>query len=380
MFENTIKFCDELLSLGVPGFDLMVCKDGECVLRHMNGYSDVENKVQMNGKERYYMYSCSKVITCTAALQLWEKGMFSLEDMLSDYLPEFREMTVSTTEGLKKAENPILIKHLFEMTAGFSYRMNSPFLQKCKKDTNGECPTRETMKYLAKEPLLFEPGERWLYSLAHDVLAALVEVVSGEKFEDYVKKNIFHVLEMEDSTFMLPDSELHTLCEQYKYDSVEKVAVNVGKGNEAKFGSKYASGGAGCISTVEDYMKFLEALRTYKLLKEETVALMQTDRLSDAQRKTYTKRDTHGYGLGVRCFKKDGVDHDFGWGGAAGAYLAIDIEKKLSLYFGCHFLSSPIMELRAMIYRFVYAELFAPDGVDAVWESLKTLQNRNLTY
>ena len=149
MFENTIKFCDELLSLGVPGFDLMVCKDGECVLRHMNGYSDVENKVQMNGKERYYMYSCSKVITCTAALQLWEKGMFSLEDMLSDYLPEFREMTVSTTEGLKKAENPILIKHLFEMTAGFSYRMNSPFLQKCKKDTNGECPTRETMKYLA---------------------------------------------------------------------------------------------------------------------------------------------------------------------------------------------------------------------------------------
>ncbi len=126
MFENLKKFCDSFLELGVPGFDLAVCKDGECILRYMNGYSDLENKVKINGTERYNIYSCSKVITCTAALQLWEKGLFSLEDKLSDYMPEFNEMTVMTDTGIKKAQNQILIKHLFEMTAGFSYDCSSP--------------------------------------------------------------------------------------------------------------------------------------------------------------------------------------------------------------------------------------------------------------
>lgn len=102
MLEKTKKFCDSFLDLGLPGFDLAVYKDGNCILRHMNGYRDYENKVKMNGKERYNIYSCSKPITCTAALQLWEKGLFSLEDKLSDYMPEFGEMTVKTANGIKK--------------------------------------------------------------------------------------------------------------------------------------------------------------------------------------------------------------------------------------------------------------------------------------
>ena len=107
------------MTLGVPGVDLAVYKDGESILRYMNVYSDLENKVKMSGKERYNIYSCSKIITCTAALQLLEKGLYSLEDKLSDYMSEFEEMTVKTEDGIKKCEKPILIKHLFEMTAGF---------------------------------------------------------------------------------------------------------------------------------------------------------------------------------------------------------------------------------------------------------------------
>ena len=189
MFEELKSFCDSFMDFNIPGFDLAIFKDGECILRHMNGYSDIENKIKINGTERYNMYSCSKPITCTAALQLWEKGLFSLEDKLSDYMPEFSDMSVKTENGIQKAKNPILIKHLFEMTAGFSYDTASPQLLKCKEDTNGKCPTREAMKYLAKEPLLFEPGTRWEYSLCHDVLAAFVEVVSGKKFDTYVKEN-----------------------------------------------------------------------------------------------------------------------------------------------------------------------------------------------
>lgn len=378
MFEKTKKFCDSFLEMGVPGFDLAVYKGGECILRYMNGYSNLENKVKMLGNERYNIYSASKVITCTAALFLWENGLFSLEDKLSDYMPEFAEMYVRTENGTKKAENPILIKHLFEMTAGFSYNVKSPEILRCKEDTNGRCPTRETMKYLAKEPLLFEPGDRWEYSLCHDVLAALIEVVSGDKFEDYVKKNIFDVLEMNNSTFMLP-KEIGSIAEQYSFENGKP--VNVGKHIVCyKLGTEYSSGGAGCISTVDDYIKFLEGLRTNKLLKPETLKLMMTDRLTNHQNRTYILRDTHGYGLGVRCPKENKKYVDFGWGGAASAYLAVDIDNEISIYFGCHLHSSPAQGLRSMLYRFIIAELYDENEFEDIQKELKELHNYDLTY
>lgn len=379
MFEKTRKFCDSFLELGVPGFDLAVYKNGKCILRYINGYSDFENKVPMNGTERYNIYSCSKVITCTAALQLWEKGLFSLEDKLSDYMPEFSDMTVKTDEGIRKAENPILIKHLFEMTAGFSYNCGSPELKKAIAETKGKCPTREIMKYLAKEPLLFEPGDRWEYSLCHDVLVAFVEVISGEKFEVYVKKNIFDVLGMKDSTFMLPEEEIDTVAEQYKFTNGE--LINVGKHiTSYKIGTEYASGGAGGISTVDDYIKFLEGLRTYKLLKPETLELMITHRLSENQERTYWAKNTHGYGLGVRCPRGDDRYIDFGWGGAASAFLAVDIENEISIYFGCHLLSSPAQGIRTLLYRFVRAELIDNNDFISIEKELKELYNYDLTY
>lgn len=379
MFEKLKSFCDSFLGLGVPGFDLVIYKDGKCILRYMNGYSDLENKVKIDGNERYNIYSCSKVITCTAALQLWEKGLFSLEDKLSYYMPEFKEMTVRTDDGIKKAENPILIKHLFEMTAGFSYSCYSPQLKRCIDETSGKCPTREAMKYLAKEPLLFEPGDRWEYSLCHDVLAAFVEVVSGEKFEVYVKKNIFDVVDMNNSTFMLPDEEIETIAPQYRFEDGK--AVNIGKPIfNYKIGTEYASGGAGGISTVDDYIKFIEALRTHKLIKPETLKLMMSDRLTDEQKRTYWTKDSHGYGLGVRCPKGDERYIDFGWGGAAGAYLAIDVQNAISIYFGTHLLSSPAQGLRSMLYRFVRAELIDNNEFESIYKDLEDLYDYKLTY
>jgi len=379
MFEKTKAFCDSFLELGVPGFDLAVYQDGKCILRHMNGYSDLENKVKMTGDERYNIYSCSKVITCVAAMQLWEKGLFSLEDKLSDYMPEFKDMTVKVKDGIKKAEKPILVRHLFEMTAGFSYHCRSPHIITAISETDGRCPTRETMKYLAKEPLLFEPGDRWEYSLCHDVLAALVEVISGEKFETYVKKNIFDIAGMSRSSFMLPEEELNTIAEQYRFENGR--AVNVGKNIVSyKLGSEYASGGAGGISTVDDYIKFLEALRTHKLLKSETLKLMMTDRLTEWQKRTYWTQATHGYGLGVRCPKGNKQYTDFGWGGAACAYLAVDLENKISLYFGAHLISSPAQGLRSILYRFIRAELIDRRELDSLYKDLKELHNYNLTY
>lgn len=377
MFGHLKNFCDSFLTAGLPGFDIAVYKEGNCLFRYMNGLSDLENKIKMNGKERYNIYSCSKPITCTAALQLMEKGAFSLEDRLSCYMPEFTSMTVKAESGIKGAENPILIKHLFEMTAGFSYNTASPQLLQCKEETGGKCQTREAMKYLAKEPLLFEPGERWEYSLCHDVLAALVEVLSGKRFEEYVKENIFDVLDMRNSTFMLPESEIGSISPQYRFENGK--AVNVGKHIVAyKIGSEYASGGAGGISTVDDYIKFLEGLRTGKLIKPETLKLMTADRLTESQKRTYWLNGTHGYGLGVKTPKGD--SHDFGWGGAANAYLAVDLQNKISVYLGAHMLSSPTQGVRNMIFRYIYAELFDKSDIKDIQEKLKELFDYNLTY
>lgn len=353
MFEKLTTVLDGFLEMGVPGYDCSVMQNGKSLYRHSNGYSDLEKKIPINGKERYNIYSCSKPITCVAALQLWEKGMFSFEDKLCDYMPEFSEMLIKTETGTKKAEKPILIKHLFEMTAGLDYNTKSNSIIKLKEDTNGKCPTREAMKYIASEPLLYEPGEKWIYSLCHDVLAALVEVISGVRFGQYAKENIFDRLGMINSTYSLPESEIDSVSAQYVFDSEKKLPRRIG--NEIrgyKLGSEYESGGAGCISTVDDYLKFAESLcRDEILLKRDTVKLMTTNRLSKEQMNNYYNKETHGYGLGVRCHSENGQYKDFGWGGAAGSYLAIDIENGLTVVYAQHMLSSPNLNDLSEVYK-----------------------------
>ena len=336
MFAKLTEKLDSFLEMGVPFYDCIVMKDGKCLYRHAKGFTDKVNQIKVTGKEKYNIYSCSKLITCVAALKLWEKGLFSLDDKLSDYMPEFKEMTVQKGDAVIPAENPILIKHLFTMTAGFSYNLNSPQIIKCREETNGECQTLELMKYLAKEPLVFEPGERWNYSLCHDVLAALVEVVAGVRFGDYVKKNIFEPLGMEKSTFLLDDKDLSEIVNQYAYD-VNKGVFERDKHIPYKFGSKFESGGAGCISTVEDYIKFIDALRIGDIiLKKETIDLLSANQISQEQMRTYWLAE-YGYGLGQRC-PKDDKRSDFGWGGAAGAWYAIDRKNQITVYLGTHIL------------------------------------------
>lgn len=357
MFEKTKALCESFLEMGVPGFDLIVYQDGACILRYMGGYSDLEQKLPINGKEKYNIYSCSKPITVTAAMQLWEKGLFQLDDPLSKYMPEFAEMTVKTEDGIVPAKNPILIKHLFEMTAGFSYNLRSPELVRLREETNGLCPTREVARALAKEPLLFEPGDQFLYSLCHDVLAALVEVLSGQPFAEYVREHIFEPLGMHDSDFLLPVERLEEISSLYMFRESEGVAVPWDKMPVYRIGTQHASGGAGCVSTVEDYIKFAEALRSgEKLLKRETIRLMATDRLTDHQKRTLTF-NIKSYGLGMRAPSKDAKRWDYGWGGAAGAYLSIDETNNVSIFYCQHLLASPNQGLRHQVYTTLLEEL-----------------------
>ena len=392
MFERLKKRQEEMLALGIPGNDLSVYYNGEEVYRHRAGFSEKETQTPMNGKERYNAYSCSKPVTCAAALQLIEKGKLSLDTKLYEIFPEFRHVGVWAKEGdkaeVREAKNPITIEHLFTMTAGFSYNLGCAPLERAKKETRGLCPTVKTVKYLAEEPLLFEPGKRWEYSLCHDVLAAVTEAVSGERFSEYVKRHIFEPLGMENSSFCVNDQkEIEKKCAQYLGDSATPNVKNCGKEIMwYKLGAEYESGGAGLITSVDDYIKFAEALRTGdKILKKETVAAMATDRLTPAQDRSFWmgQHNGYGYGLGVRCKKskslcenaaqaektlaeitevsaaKSGGEppSDFGWGGAAGSFLGINAEKKISFFYAQHVLSSLAQQLRSELYKIAEEEI-----------------------
>ena len=337
-FDKLIQTLDSYLEIGVPFYDFAVMKDGVQVFRHMNGFIDAEREIRPRGNELYNIYSCSKLITCVAALQLLEKGAFKLDDDLSDYMPEFSDMSVMTEKGIIAANNPIKIWNLFTMTAGFSYDTYSPWLKKCRKDTDGACPTREVMKYLAKEPLWFEPCEHWAYSLCHDVLAALIEVVSEESFGDYVEKHIFDPLGMRHSSFKRDKFDESEIVNQFSYNAEKNIAVITNKNNELQIGYQYESGGAGCISTVDDYIKLEEAIRKGEIiLKKETTKLLYTNALNKKQSETLWENNHYGYGLGQRC-PKDEQRSDFGWDSMAGSLHSIDIENGISLYFGTHVL------------------------------------------
>ena len=243
MFEKTKALCESFLKMGVPGFDLLVRKDGEVIFRHMGGYVDMENKIPVKGDEQYNIYSCSKPITVTAMMQLWEKGLFDLDDPLSKYLPEYEHMTVATENGIVSAKNPILVRQLFTMTAGLTYNLRSPSLMQLREETKGRCPTREVARYLAREPLAFEPGTQYLYSLGHDVLAALLEVLSGEKFEDYVRKNIFEPMGMENSDFLMdPAIYNDRVATHYRFDAEQGKAVLRDKWPAYRLGTEHRAG------------------------------------------------------------------------------------------------------------------------------------------
>ena len=364
-FEYMKNFMDSLTEWIIPGNSVVIYKDGKKVFEYSSGYSDLEKRIKKTGEEQLYIYSCSKVATVTAALQLYEQGKFLLSDPLYEYLPEFKKMYVKDGDRIKAAENPITIRDLFTMTAGLSYATNTPAFEKARKLTDGKMDTRTVIKCIAEEPLLFEPGARWNYSLCHDVLAVLVEVVSGMRFSEYMKKHIFEPLDMNNSYYHAPNDVIISPQYIYEIQDTKNIVelqqkehtsgvVKRAYGNELVFGENYDSGGAGIITTVDDYAKFAAALansgtglNNNRILSSATVKLMKTNQLNEAQRKTMNWRRLrgYGYGLGVRTLidkAESGSNSsigEIGWGGAAGATIIADTEEKVALFYAHHMLN-----------------------------------------
>lgn len=369
-FQPMRELMDRLTAWRIPGNAAKIYLGGKEVFSYASGYADLELGEKMTTDHLINIYSCSKPATVTAALQLYEQGWFLLDDPLYEFIPEFREMKVKTENGeLKDAENPITLRHLFTMTAGFNYRNDLPAFSRARELTGGKMDTVTVARCLAQEPLEFEPGRVWKYSLCHDVLAAVVEIISGKRFRDYMKENIFDPL----GIYAVYHNEAvrDKMAQQYQYfddmqaDIVAQQAfgnthkdghlVNVGKKVGFVFGSEYDSGGAGITTTVADYAKFCAALANggmglngQRILAPGTVELLKTDQLTPAQREgmIWSQLKGYGYGLGVRTLIDKaaagsvGDLGEFGWGGAAGASIYVDTERNLAMFYAHHMLNS----------------------------------------
>ena len=390
-FEPLKQFMDYLTNWRIPGNDISVWKDNKEVFRYQSGYLDLEKKIQMQPDHLIYIYSCSKLALAVAGMQLIEKKELLLDTPLYDYIPEFKDVMVKTSDGnIKKAVYPITIRHLFTMTSGMSYTMPDEIKEEASKITNSLFNTIETVKCMAQIPLIFEPGQGWNYSFSHDVLAAVIEIVSGKKYRDYIKDNIFEPLDMNDSFFHLTDIQMNRLAPQYRF--VDETAENDLVKNQIKntsdisgrieltdslntlvFGVEYDSGGAGIITTVSDYAKFANALACKgvgktgeRILEPKTIDFLRTNQLNEIQLKNFnwTQLMGYGYGFGVRTMLNPkacnslGNVGEFGWGGAAGASVYVDPSIGLGVFYAHHMLNPQEdyyqPRLRDTIYRCIY--------------------------
>jgi len=354
MNQKILKgFLDSLEGHGIPACDCVVYKDHKPVFRHRAGFADAAKTKPLTEGNTYLLYSATKVITCTAVMQLVEKGSIHLDDPVYKYLPEYENLKVRKDTGIEPAKNIMTIRHLLSMQSGLNYNLAAPSIAKLLEDTNRQASTRQIIKALAEEPLDFEPGTRYQYSLSHDVLGAVIEVVSGRKLGEYMEENIFGPLGMKNTVFQLTADRKANMVDQFQYNADTMTPVPVQNKNVYILSDKYESGGAGLISTVDDYILFLDAMCNegvsadgYKLLSKETIDLMREDQLHEVSRKDFDMMGKVGYsyGLGVRTMvdkDKSGAKSplgEFGWDGAAGAYALIDVENHLAIFYAMHVL------------------------------------------
>jgi CubicO group peptidase (beta-lactamase class C family) len=340
---------------GPAGCACSVTYQGETRFEDYVGLQDLESAKPITADTIYRIYSMSKVVTCVAALMLYERGLFLLNDPLEEYLPEFKDpkvyrMTEKGEKYITSATRSIRIKDLFTMTSGLTYegdgneteREVKKVMQLLRRENTFN--VRKLSVALAKIPLAFDPGTEWRYGLSHDVLGALIEVLSGKTFGEFLREEIFQPLSMNDTFFKIPDEKKHRLCSLYVRNEEGSLLKNTRLDEQYQPGTLFESGGAGLLSTLSDYSTFAHMLANggeldgVRILGRKTVELMSTNHLTSDQLSFYNwdYLAGYGYGLGVRTMKSPAAGGsnssigEFGWSGLAGTWVLIDPKEKLS--------------------------------------------------
>ena len=347
----TQQFVDEGKLAGVL---TMVARDGRIVHVSTVGQRGVDDDRPLAQDALYRIYSMTKPITSVAVMMLYEEGAVGLDDPVGRFLPELKELEVLGEDGKRiPVKSTMTVKHLLTHTAGFSYGFdpNDPVDALYNEvQPRSVADLDSFIERLATLPLKFEPGERWHYSVATDVLGAVVERASGQPFDVFLRERLFRPLDMYDTFFNVPEDKLPRLLPNHGWDKEQGKLVTFEDASKETEAESMSSGGGGLVSTARDYMRFAEMLRAggeldgVRILQPETVSLMIENHLPSTlsgggQGETPTdrhKKDVPGFGFGlgfglVTSLKDGDVGSvgEYSWGGAAGTVFWIDPSEEI---------------------------------------------------
>lgn len=347
----------------LAGGSLLVRQHGEELCYLQAGMADREKGEAVRREHIYRLYSMSKPVTAAAAMVLFERGQLDLAEPVSRYLPEFSGQLVEENGRLVPAVREVTVKDLLGMTSGLMYNGNpgltGAYVTELFRQvderllTDQAMTTAEIAGALGKGPLAFQPGSSWLYGTSADVLGAVVEAAAGMTFGEFLKKNIFEPLEMKDTGFFVPEEKRDRLAVAYRLNAageLERYTQNhLGIINAMDRQPAFESGGAGLVSTIDDYARFAQMLLNEgeldgrRILQPATVRFMTAGQLTRAQREAFGRNFANmpgfSYGNLMRVMVDPGqsvtLNHvgEYGWDGWLGCYFANDPAAGMTILF-----------------------------------------------
>lgn len=338
------------------GASFVLTRDGEEVLKYSCGMADLQSKTKMDENTICRAFSCSKVATSVCVMMLVERGLLDIDWNVEWFIPEFSN-PVYIRDGKEIPSRSVKIRDLLNMTSGVAYPgdghegiegMNNLWGELDYSIKAGKSLTTvEFAKKAGKCPLMFEAGHEWMYGSSADILGALVEIISGQRFSEFMKENLLEPLGMDDTAFYVPKEKADRLAVLYE-NSGENPKVFTGTNlciYDVNEPPKFESGGAGLFSTANDYSKLGAMLSNggvYKgkrILGRKTIEFMSTNGLTSQQKTTFNWDAVKGYGYAnlVRMLEDNNAAGSFaskgafGWDGWTGTYLLCDPEQKLAV-------------------------------------------------
>jgi CubicO group peptidase (beta-lactamase class C family) len=379
----------------IAGCQVAVARHGHLAYFRSLGSMDLERGKAMRDDAIFRIYSMTKPITSVALMSLYERGYFQLNDPVSRFFPAWKRQKV-WKEGRGAAmvtedpNRPLSMRDMLCHTGGLTYgaalvALGAPDTGLAVDQVYAELGVRrgrgetlmQFMDKLAKVPLLYQPGERWMYSLSTDVCGALVEKISGVRFDKYLQEAIFDPLGMKDTAFTVGADKLDRFCANYRRNPDKSLGlIDDPATSEYLTEPSFFSGGGGLTGTTEDYLRFCEMLRRggelegARILGPRTIELMHRNHLKDGKDLTEmaiggfseTANEGVGFGLGFATtldeVKNGGLgEGDYYWGGAASTIFWVDPKEDLSVVFMTQLMPSGSFNFRGQLKSIIYSSI-----------------------
>jgi CubicO group peptidase (beta-lactamase class C family) len=371
----------------IAGCQTAVVRHGRLAHFSSLGSMDLERGKPMADDTIFRIYSMTKPITGVALMSLYEQGYFKLSDPIHRFIPAFRDVKVRETAAdgstrLVAADRPVSVRDVMMHMSGIGLDWFERRAEMNGGDPLGAPPdmTLESMcDDLATRPLGFQPGTRWFYSVSTDICARLVEVISGQRFDDYLAATIFDPLGMVDTGFHVPDAKAERFATNYRRSRHTGVAVYDDAETSAYRRERaFLSGGGGLVSTTSDYVRFASMLLNggrldgTRVLGRRTIEFMTTNHLPGggqlgdfALPGSYGEAGTEGVGFGLtmavsigeRETQIVGTRGDYYWGGAASTAFWVDPTEDLAVVFMTQLIPSGSFDFRGQLKSIIYGAI-----------------------